>query len=274
VPRSSRNFGLASDSSQNQRDGNRRVPDQDCTEGEGEFPTPCSLFFFQGQKSSLRPSVIVAQDDLSSDNLSFQSSPELHCALFQALLQLPPASHVSSLMISSTFLLGFSEAVRGRPLRDWSRMLVFPSFKCFTHRSTLLAPMHTSPYARWSLWWISAAGISSLTRNSMTAHWRNKTSLSAIFYYLFLVTWCMLLTPYLTQRYDNSWRHLPNDTQSFDVAELPTMRPCSWLTVWPSYKTILLTYSFLKQNTRTRINEYINTKWMEQTLWKQFLIRM
>ena len=46
MPRSSRNVGLASDSSENQRDGNRRVPDQDCTEGEGELPTPCSHFFF------------------------------------------------------------------------------------------------------------------------------------------------------------------------------------------------------------------------------------
>ena len=33
VPRSPCNVGLASDSSQNQRDGSRRVPDQDCTEG-------------------------------------------------------------------------------------------------------------------------------------------------------------------------------------------------------------------------------------------------
>jgi len=45
VPRSSRNVGLTSDSSQNQSDGSQRVPNQDCTEGEGEFPTPCSQFF-------------------------------------------------------------------------------------------------------------------------------------------------------------------------------------------------------------------------------------
>ena len=57
------------------------------------FP-PHVLNFFQGQNSSVRLSVIVLQDDLSSDNLSFQSSPELHCALFQVLLQLRPASHV------------------------------------------------------------------------------------------------------------------------------------------------------------------------------------
>jgi len=63
-------------------------------------------------------------------------------------------------MISSTrFLLGSFEAVRGRPLRGWSWMLVLPSLKRFTHRLTLLAPMHTSPYTRWSLWWISAAGM-------------------------------------------------------------------------------------------------------------------
>ena len=171
-----------------------------------------------------------------SDNLSFQSSPELHCALFQVLLQFRPAPHLSYLMATSTlFLLGSVEAARGRPLWGWSWMLVLPSLKCFTHHLTLLAPMHTSPYTRWSLWWISAAGISSLTRNSMMARWQNETSLSAILYHLFMVTWCKLLTPYLTQRYDNSWRHLPNDTQSFDVAELPTMRRCSWLSVWPSY---------------------------------------
>jgi len=45
VPRSSRNVGLASNSSQNQRDGNQRVLDQNCTEGEGELPTPRSHFF-------------------------------------------------------------------------------------------------------------------------------------------------------------------------------------------------------------------------------------
>jgi len=45
VPRSSRNVGLAYDSSQNQRNVNQRVPDQDCKEGEGELPTPCSHFF-------------------------------------------------------------------------------------------------------------------------------------------------------------------------------------------------------------------------------------
>jgi hypothetical protein len=39
---SSRKVDLASDSLQNQRDGNRRMPDQDRTEGEGELTTPCS----------------------------------------------------------------------------------------------------------------------------------------------------------------------------------------------------------------------------------------
>ena len=131
-------------------------------------------------------------------------------------------------MISSTvFLLGSVEAAQGRPLWGWSWMLVFPSLKCFTHRVTQLAPMHTSPYTCWSLWWTSAAGISSLTRNSMTACWQNET-LSAILYHLFMVTWCKLLMPYLTQRYDNSWRHLPNSTQLFYFAELPTMWRCSW----------------------------------------------
>ena len=50
VPPSSRNFDLASDSSQNQRDGNRRVPDQDYTEDEGELPTPCSSFFLRSNE--------------------------------------------------------------------------------------------------------------------------------------------------------------------------------------------------------------------------------
>jgi len=99
--------------------------------------------------------------------------------------------------------------------------------------------MHTSPYTHWSQWWVSVAVISSLTRNSMTSCWRNKTLLSAILYHLFMVTWCKPLTPYLTQRYENSWYNLPNDTQSFDVAELPTMRRCSWLLVWPSYLCLL-----------------------------------
>jgi hypothetical protein len=59
--------------------------------------------------------------------------------------------------------------------------------------------------------------------------------LLAILYHLFMVMWCKLLTPYLIQRYDNSWCYLPKDTQLFGVAELPTVRRCSWLLVWPSY---------------------------------------
>ena len=47
-------------------------------------------------------------------------------------------------MISSTLsLLRSVEAVRGRPLRGSSWMLVFPSLKCFTHLRTLLAPIST-----------------------------------------------------------------------------------------------------------------------------------
>ena len=80
--------------------------------------------------SSVRPSVIEPNGHEFSDNLSFQSSPELHCVLFHVLLWFRPASRVSSLTISSTlFLLSSVEAVRGRPLRGWSWMLVFPSFK-------------------------------------------------------------------------------------------------------------------------------------------------
>ena len=95
--------------------------------------------------------------------------------------------------------------------------------------------MHKSPYTSWSQWWVSAAGIPSLTRNSMTTRWRNETLLSAIMYHVFMVTWCKLLKPYRIQRYDNIWLHIPNDTQTFDVAELPAMRRCSWLSAWPSY---------------------------------------
>ena len=73
---------------------------------------------------------------------------------------------LSSVIMSSTlfFLLGSVEAVRGRPLRGWSWKLVFPSLKYFTHHLTPLAPMHTSPYTRWSLWWVPVAWISSLTK--------------------------------------------------------------------------------------------------------------
>jgi len=45
VPCSSRYVGLASDSSQNQRDRKRSVPGQVCTDDEGKPPTPCSQFF-------------------------------------------------------------------------------------------------------------------------------------------------------------------------------------------------------------------------------------
>ena len=93
--------------------------------------------------------------------------------------------------------------------------------------------MHTSPYTSWSRWWISALGISSLTRKSMTARWQNEILLSAILYYLFMVTWCKLLTPYLTQRHDNNWRDLPNDIQSFDVFK---------------YVTLLMTFSMILVN--------------------------
>ena len=107
-----------------------------------------------------------------------------------------------------------------------------PIFKMLYPSSNTTSTHH---HTHVEVWWISAAGISSLTRNSMTARWQNETSLSAILYHLFMVTWCKLLKPYLAQRYDNSWRHLPNNTQSFDVAELPAMQCCSWLLVWPSY---------------------------------------
>jgi hypothetical protein len=63
MPRSSRNFGLASAFSQNQRDVNQWVPDQDCTERDAEFPTQCSQFF-QSQTCSVRTKVIVMQDEL------------------------------------------------------------------------------------------------------------------------------------------------------------------------------------------------------------------
>ena len=50
-------------------------------------------------------------------------------------------TRLSSWMISSTLsLLRSVEAVRGRPLRGWSWMLVFPSLKRFTHLRTLLTP--------------------------------------------------------------------------------------------------------------------------------------
>jgi len=45
VTRPSHNVDFTSDSSQHQTDGNRWVPDQDCTEGEGEVLTPRFQFF-------------------------------------------------------------------------------------------------------------------------------------------------------------------------------------------------------------------------------------
>ena len=44
VPRSLHNVGLASDSSQNQRNGNRRVPDQNCMEGLSSLMISSTLF--------------------------------------------------------------------------------------------------------------------------------------------------------------------------------------------------------------------------------------
>jgi hypothetical protein len=91
-------------------------------------------------------------------------------------------TRLSSLMSASTLSLLYSvEAVQGRPLWGWCVMSVFPSLKCFTHRLTLLAPMQTSPYMLWSMRSISAAGVSSLTRNSITARCLNDTTLAAFF---------------------------------------------------------------------------------------------
>ena len=54
----------------------------------------------------------------------------------------------------------------------WGRfvMSVFPSLKCISHCLILLAPMQKVPYVCWSHEWISNSGISSLTRNSITAY--------------------------------------------------------------------------------------------------------
>ena len=90
VRRSSCNVGLASDSSQNQRDGNRRVPDQDCLDISEAF----LKWWLFTELYGLQSVNVVVNGHKFSDNLSFQSSPELQCALFQVLLQLPPASHV------------------------------------------------------------------------------------------------------------------------------------------------------------------------------------
>ena len=110
-----------------------------------------------------------------------------------------------------------------------------PIFKMlYPSSNTTSTHAHISIHTLKSVVNISSGNLLFVTRNSMSARWRNETSLSAIMYHLFMVTWCKLLTPYLTQRYENSWRHLPNDTQSFDIAELPSMRRCSWLSVWPS----------------------------------------
>jgi len=78
--------------------------------------------------------------------------------------------------------------------------------------------MHTSPYTRWRLWWISAAVFSSLTRNSMTAHWQRKHRCQP---FCVICLWSCEASYWRhtsLKNYDNSWRHLPNGTQSFDVA--------------------------------------------------------
>jgi len=89
VRRLSCNVGLAFDSSQNQRDGNRRVPDQECLDISEAF-LKCWLF---AELYGLQSVNVVVNGHKFSDNLSFQSSPELHCALCHVLLQLCPASH-------------------------------------------------------------------------------------------------------------------------------------------------------------------------------------
>ena len=171
-----------------------------------------------------------------SDNLSFQSSPKLHCTLFQVLLQLRPASQpvflndfVNSLLVG--FSWGCLRATATRLILD-ARVPIFKML--YPSSNTTSTHAHISIHMLKSVVNISSGNLL-LTRNSMTPRWRNGTPLSVILYHLFMVTWCKLLTPYLTQRYDNIWRHLPNGTQSFDVAELPTMGFCSWLSIWPSY---------------------------------------
>ena len=88
--RSSRNVGLAPDSSQNQRECNRWVPDQDCFHNTEAF----LKWWLFAELYGLQSVNVVSNGHKFSDTLSFQSSPKLHCALFQILLQLRSASHV------------------------------------------------------------------------------------------------------------------------------------------------------------------------------------
>ena len=124
VRRSSRNVGLASDSSQNQRDGIRRMSDQDCLDISEAF-LKWRLFRWTLWSSVSKRGTQWAQ---------ISRYPKLPVISWTALCLIPSfvatassVTRLSSLTISSTlFLLGPVEFVRGRPLRGWSWMLMFP----------------------------------------------------------------------------------------------------------------------------------------------------
>lgn len=73
--------------------------------------------------------------------------------------------------------------------RGWLAVSVFLPTECFTHHLTLLVPMHTSPYSRWSHAWISDVGTSSFTKNLITESCQHSLSLSTIFSCWNMTTW-------------------------------------------------------------------------------------
>lgn len=85
----------------------------------------------------------------------------------------------SYLMTISTFCLLHSMlAVLGQKLQGRLVLSILPSFNCFSQCSTLMAPIQTSPqtHATWST--IFTAELSSVRKNSITALWQKKMSVT------------------------------------------------------------------------------------------------
>ena len=130
-----------------------------------------------------------------STQLILQSSPVLHCALFQVFGLLCPQSHACRLEWSHPFS---PCCVQWRLFEDdpsEAQLGCSCSHLKMFHPSsnTARTHAHTSISTLKSLVNFCSRDFS-LTINSMTARWRNDISLSAIFLGVILVTWCKLLT--------------------------------------------------------------------------------
>ncbi|KAJ4430874.1 hypothetical protein ANN_19465 [Periplaneta americana] len=94
-----------------------------------------------------------SQDDLLSRAFLAQCATEIQnclniAASIYGLSRFKKFNLNASQNSSTLSLLRSLEAIRGRPLRGSFCMFMSPSSECFAHFLTLLAPMHTSPYAR------------------------------------------------------------------------------------------------------------------------------